>query len=55
MADEANIGYLPPMVLKEIKAGRKCEVTGGYCRSIKSMEDYNLVKKYLTGKFGELI
>lgn len=53
--NEANIGYLPAVVLKEIKAGRKCEMTGGLCRSVKNMDDYNRLLPMMRGKFGEII
>ena len=53
--NEANVGYLPAVVLKEIKAGRKCDVTGGVCRVILNMEEYEHVLSQLRGKFGEVI
>jgi hypothetical protein len=53
--NEANIGYLPAMVLKEIKAGRKCELTGGVYLHVKDMAEYTRVLSKLRGKFGEVI
>jgi hypothetical protein len=51
----ANIGYLPGLILKELSAGRKCELTGGICLSIDNREDYDRKKDKLTGKFGEVV
>lgn len=53
--NEANIGYLPAIVRKEVLGGRKCEITGGVCRSITNMDDYNRVLHQMRGKFGEII
>jgi len=55
LINEANVGYLPAMVLKEIKAGRKCEITGGLCRDVKTLEEYNRLLPQMGGKFGEII
>lgn len=52
---EANVGYLPAIVMKELLAGRECEITGGLCTSIKNLEDYQRQKPKLSGKFGEII
>ncbi|MFA5745640.1 MAG: hypothetical protein WCX79_00210 [Candidatus Paceibacterota bacterium] len=51
----ANIGYLPGIVLKELSAGRKCEIIGGVCLSIDNHEDYDRKKDKLVGKFGEVV
>ena len=53
--DQMNVGYLPAIVMKEILAGRECEITGGLCTSIKTIEDYQRYRKRLRGKFGEII
>lgn len=53
--NEANVGYLPAMILKEIKAGRSCEITGGIVAYIGKIEDYEQRKDRLLGKFGEII
>lgn len=53
--NESNHGYLPAMVKKEILAGRKCEITGGVCRHLETMDDYNRVLPQMRGKFGEII
>ena len=37
----ANHGYLPGVVLKELDAGRICEITGSVVTTIKNMDDYN--------------
>lgn len=55
MINEMNIGYLPAIVLKEIKAGRKCEIVGGLCRDVRNMEDYNRLLPMMRGKFAEVI
>lgn len=52
---EANVGYLPAIVMKEIAAGRECEITGGLCVTIKTVEDYNHYRDRIRGKFGEVI
>lgn len=52
---EANTGYLPAIVMKEILAGRECEITGGVCTTIKNVEDYKRQKPKIVGKFGEII
>jgi len=51
----ANIGYLKGVVLKELSAGRKCEITGGVYIHIDNCEDYELKKQKLIGKFGEVV
>lgn len=55
MVNPANIGYLRGIVLKELSAGRRCEITGGVCIQINDREDYNKKKDKLIGKFGEVI
>jgi hypothetical protein len=51
----ANVGYLPAIVLKEIRAGRKCEITGGVCVTIDGEEEYTRRRIYLLGRFGEIV
>jgi hypothetical protein len=51
----ANHGYLPGVVLKELDAGRICEITGSVVTTIKNMDDYNKNRDRLIGKFGEVI
>ena len=55
MVNPANIGYLRGIVLKELSAGRKCEITGGVCTHIENKDDYNRKKDKLVGKFGEVV
>lgn len=55
MINEANVGYLPAIILKELKANRPCEVTGAIVATIKTMEDYEQRKYRLIGLFGEII
>lgn len=55
VGNPANIGYLPGMVLKELKSGRSVEVTGGIVATIKTREDYETRRNRLMGKFGEVI
>ena len=51
----ANIGYLPGVILKEISAGRTCEITGSVVTKIENINDYNKNHERLIGKFGEVI
>jgi len=51
----ANHGYLPGLILKEINAGRQCEVTGSIVATIKTRSDYESRRSRLIGKFGEVI
>ena len=51
----ANVGYLKGIVLKELAAGRKCEITGGILIHIDNHEDYTHKKEKLVGKFGEVV
>ncbi len=51
----ANVGYLPGLILKELKAGRIVEVTGSVFAIIKDRSDYEDRKHRLIGKFGETI
>ena len=53
--DIANHGYLKGIVLKELAAGRNCEITGGVYLKIENRKDYDEKKSRLTGKFGEVI
>jgi len=53
--NEANVGYLPAIVMKEILAGRTCEITGGLYTNIKTIEYYKRNKERLSGRFGEII
>jgi hypothetical protein len=53
--NEANVGYLLAIVMKEILSGRTCEITGGVCVDIKTMEDYRRNRERLAGRFGEII
>lgn len=55
MINDMNIGYLPAIVLKEIKAGRKCEIVGGLCRDVNTMDDYRRLRERMQGKFAEII
>ena len=55
MTNDENIKYLPTLVLEEIKAGKKCEITGSLCRNISTMEEYLKFLPQLRGKFGEKI
>lgn len=50
-----KVGYLPHMVLRELTAGRSCEIAGGIVATIKTMEDYEKRKDRIRGKFGEII
>lgn len=50
-----NVGYLPTMVMRELKAGRPCEITGGIVATVKTMEDYEIRKDRIRGKFGEIV
>lgn len=54
MINPANIGYLPAIILKELEAGRKCEVSGSIVARISTKKDYDDRKYRLIGKFGEL-
>jgi hypothetical protein len=51
----ANHGYLPGMILKELNAGRHCEVTGSLVATIKTQEDYEKRRDRLIGRFGEVV
>ena len=51
----ANHGYLKGIVIKELAAGRKCEITGGIFIQIDNREDYDRKKDKLVGKFGEVV
>jgi len=51
----ANHGYLPGLILKEINAGRQCEVTGSIVATIKTRSDYESRRDRLIGKFGEVV
>ena len=51
----ANIGYLKGVILKELTAGRKCEIVGGICTQIENIEEYHKQKNRLIGKFGEVV
>lgn len=51
----ANHGYLPGMILKELKAGRSVEVTGSIVATIKTRSDYESRRSRLIGKFGEVV
>ena len=43
----ANHGYLKGIVIKELAAGRKCEITGGILIHIDNHEDYDRKKENL--------
>lgn len=51
----ANHGYAKGIVLKELAAGRQCEITGSVLIHIADIEDYHKKKDKLIGKFGEVI
>ena len=51
----ANIGYLPGIILKEIRAGHTIELTGSVLATIRNREDYEKKKDRIIGKFGEVI
>ncbi len=51
----ANHGYLPGIIIKELLAGRECEVTGSCLIHLKTMDDYVRNKPRLIGKFGEVV
>jgi hypothetical protein len=51
----ANVGYLPGLIIRELKAGRTVEVTGSIFAIIKDRSDYKDRKYRLIGKFGEAI
>ena len=51
----ANTGYMKGVVLKELSAGRQCEITGSMLLHIKDLEEYKTKKEKLVGKFGEVI
>lgn len=51
----ANIGYLKGIVIKELTAGRQCEITGGMLIHIADIKDYHKKKDKLVGKFAEVI
>lgn len=51
----ANHGYAKGIVLKEISAGRRCEITGGVCLRIENKDDYDKKKDKLIGKFAEVV
>ena len=51
----ANHGYAKGVVLKELAAGRKCEITGGVYIQISNRADYGRKKDKLVGKFAEVV
>ncbi len=55
VGNPANTGYIKGLVLKELNAGRQCEITGSMLVHIKNFEDYKNKKERLIGKFGEVI
>lgn len=55
MINQANIGYAKGIILKELNAGRKCEITGGVYIRIDNREDYDRKKDKLIGKFAEVV
>lgn len=55
VGNPANHGYLPGMVLKELKSGRSVEITGSLVATIKTHSDYESRKDRLIGKFGEVV
>lgn len=52
---QANIGYLPAIVYKELLAGRTVDITGGLLMRLTSLDEYQERKPRLHGKFGEVI
>jgi len=53
--NKANMGYIPAIVLSELKAGRKVEIVGACCTNVGSRADYDSRKDRLIGLFGEVI
>lgn len=51
----ANHGYLCGIILKELAAGRVCEVTGGAVATIETYNDYKSREDRLIGRFGEVV
>ena len=51
----ANHGYAKGIVLKELAAGRRCEIVGGVCIQINDRADYDRKKDKLIGKFAEVV
>lgn len=54
MINPANIGYLPGIILKELRAGHQVEIVGSVCTTIKNNDDYERNKDRVIGKFGEV-
>jgi hypothetical protein len=55
VGNEANHGYLPGIILKELDAGRTCEIVGSVVTTIENIEDYKKNRDRLIGKFGEVV
>ena len=55
VGNEGNHGYLPGVILKELGAGRICEITGSVVTTIENIDDYHKNHERLIGKFGEVI
>lgn len=53
--NQANIGYIPAIVIKEVSVGRQAEIVGAVYLNIKTREEYDKHKKELIGLFGEVI
>ena len=49
---DSDIGYLPDMILNELKRGRAVRVVGTTSEYIKTLDDYERVKERVRGKFG---
>ena len=52
--DQANMGYIPAIVIKELSAGRQIEVVGSVYANIRTREDYEKHRHDLIGLFGEI-
>lgn len=49
---DSDVGYLPDMVLNELKRGRKVHITGSVFEDILTMDEFTRKRKYIEGRFG---
>lgn len=52
---DSDIGYIPDMVLNELKHGRTAEVVGSVNQTISTIDEYERKRKYLAGYFGKTV